>query len=137
MDGINWMKDARCASLDPDDFMYRGDRAPESRKANESRLKASLSDCEVCPVRGDCLEASSASDRRWTVRGGKLPNACYDFKGDVGNRRGRERQKECRNGHDDWIVTKAKTAHGEREDRECRTCRIERNRAARARKRGV
>jgi Transcription factor WhiB len=93
----HWTARASCSSLDPKYFEYFErakikDNSYKKSVVQEGRLKAvpmstrevnmhlltqGQKVCHSCPVRQECLEAASPSERYWTVRGGLLPGILF------------------------------------------------------------
>lgn len=79
--------------------------------ANESNVTEGLRVCSTCPVRMECLAASNAADRKYTIRGGIAP---LDYRGS--GSRGRPTVRFCKYGHQ-TITPESRMSNGG-----CRAC---------------
>lgn len=70
----DWIHSAACLDEDPEFFEYEPERDPEEGDAL-ARYYLAKEVCSGCPVRSECSQTASESDRLWTTRGGFMPLA--------------------------------------------------------------
>ena len=104
----SWKDDASCQSLpaewfELDDQMM--DRLGEAPEEQHLLISKGLKVCNTCPVKKQCLSSASKDDKKYTTRGGQPPEGLFMYPNrDMAKRF--KRDKECKQGHDEWSTRK-------------------------------